>query len=126
MRVLLATHVFGMPRLALRNSSRRWWRRASPLNALAMALSVMLELNVVLFLFNLISVPPLDGAGVLSGFFPGSLGSFYERLRHEHRPSSFFGAALGLANLPVRAPSLRSGRAFTLSLKLPLVRAAEG
>jgi len=53
----------------------------SPLNALAMALGVMLKLNVVLFLFNLIPVPPLDGAGVLSGFFPDSLGSLYERMR---------------------------------------------
>jgi Zn-dependent protease len=53
----------------------------SPLNALAMALSVMLELNVVLFLFNLLPVPPLDGAGVLSGLFPESIGSLYERMR---------------------------------------------
>lgn len=53
----------------------------SPLNALAMALGVMLKLNVVLFLFNLIPVPPLDGAGVMSGFFPTSFGSLYERMR---------------------------------------------
>jgi len=82
MRVLLATHVFQYADVgssqfvqALHSGPR------SPLNALAMGLSVMLELNVVLFLFNLIPVPPLDGAGVLSGFFPSSFGSWYERLR---------------------------------------------
>jgi Zn-dependent protease len=53
----------------------------SPLGALAMALGVMLQLNVVLCLFNLIPVPPLDGAGVLAGLFPRTVGSFYERLQ---------------------------------------------
>lgn len=53
----------------------------SPLGALATALSVMLKLNVVLCLFNLIPVPPLDGAGVLAGFFPSSLGPLYQRMR---------------------------------------------
>jgi len=82
MRILIATNVFqyahdGSSQFvqALRGGPR------SPLNALAMGLGVMLELNVVLFLFNLIPVPPLDGAGVLSGFFPTSFGSLYERLR---------------------------------------------
>jgi Zn-dependent protease len=31
--------------------------------------SVMLTLNVVLFLFNLIPLPPMDGAGVVAGLF---------------------------------------------------------
>ncbi len=82
MRGLLAANVFQYAEPgssaqyveALRGGAR------SPLNALAMALGVMLKLNVVLFLFNLIPVPPLDGAGVLSGLFPKSLGSLYERL----------------------------------------------
>jgi Zn-dependent protease len=34
-----------------------------------------------LFLFNLLPLPPLDGAGVLSGLLPGTVGSLYERLR---------------------------------------------
>jgi Zn-dependent protease len=82
MRALLSAHVFvyadaGSTQFveALSGGAR------SPLNALAMALSVMLELNVVLFLFNLLPVPPLDGAGVLSGLFPKSIGSLYERMR---------------------------------------------
>ncbi|HZE88340.1 MAG TPA: site-2 protease family protein [Verrucomicrobiae bacterium] len=44
------------------------------LNPLAMSLSVALNLNVLLFLFNLIPLPPLDGSGVLSGLLPGSVG----------------------------------------------------
>jgi len=83
MRALLSAHVFqyssdpGGSQFveAVRGGAH------SPLGALALALSVMLKLNVVLFLFNLIPVPPLDGAGVLAGFFPDSFGSLYERMR---------------------------------------------
>lgn len=52
-----------------------------PLGALAMMLSVMFSLNIFLGLFNLLPVPPLDGAAVLEGAFPRSLGSFFQRLR---------------------------------------------
>jgi Zn-dependent protease len=41
---------------------------------LAFSLSVALNLNVLLFLFNLIPLPPLDGAGVVQGLLPGSAG----------------------------------------------------
>ncbi len=83
MRALLAAHVF---RYAGEGSSTQYVEAISggahsPLAALAMALGVMLKLNVVLFLFNLIPVPPLDGAGVLSGFFPDTFGSLYARMR---------------------------------------------
>jgi Zn-dependent protease len=54
---------------------------ASPLGALAMVLSVMLTLNVLLGIFNLLPVPPLDGASVAEGAAPSTLGPFYERLR---------------------------------------------
>ena len=49
----------------------------SLLHPLALALSVALNLNVLLFLFNLIPLPPLDGAGVLRGLLPDSAGRFY-------------------------------------------------
>jgi Zn-dependent protease len=83
MRVLLAAHIF---QYAGEGSTTQYVEAVrggahSPLGALALALGVMLKLNVVLFLFNLIPVPPLDGAGVLSGLFPDSLGSLYERMR---------------------------------------------
>jgi Zn-dependent protease len=41
----------------------------------------MLMLNVLLFLFNLIPMPPLDGAAVLEGASPKIAGSVYARLR---------------------------------------------
>jgi Zn-dependent protease len=53
----------------------------SPLGALARALSIMLSLNVLLGLFNLIPVPPLDGAVVLQGASPKIGGSLYDRMR---------------------------------------------
>jgi len=82
MRALLAANVFQYAEVG--SSQYVQALDAGPhslLNALAMALSVMLQLNVVLFLFNLIPVLPLDGAGVMSGFFPKSFGSLYERMR---------------------------------------------
>ncbi len=50
--------------------------------AVAMALSILMNLNAMLGVFNLMPVPPLDGAGVVQGFWPKSLGRlidwFYE------------------------------------------------
>lgn len=54
---------------------------SSPMSALASGLSALLQLNVILFVFNLIPVPPLDGAAVLEGFGPPSIRSFYLRAR---------------------------------------------
>jgi Zn-dependent protease len=82
-RALLAVHVFqyaavgGSGHYVDAVSGNR-----SPLGALALVLGVTLKLNVVLCLFNLIPVPPLDGAGVLAGFFPAQFGVLYQRLRH--------------------------------------------
>lgn len=53
----------------------------SPLSALAMALSVMLSLNIILGVFNLMPIPPLDGAAVLEGSFPEQAGGFYQKMR---------------------------------------------
>ena len=53
------------------------------LGAVAMALSVMLILNVLLGLFNLIPLPPLDGAGLAEGIAPGTAGRFYGMLREQ-------------------------------------------
>lgn len=46
-----------------------------------MALSVALNLNVLLGLFNLLPLPPLDGAGVVEGLFPESAGRALSFLR---------------------------------------------
>jgi Zn-dependent protease len=53
----------------------------SPLGALALALSIMLQLNLLLGFFNLIPIPPLDGAAVVEGLGPPSVRTFYERFR---------------------------------------------
>lgn len=83
MRALLAAHVF---EYVVDISSGHYVQVAggatarSPLGALALALGVMFKLNVILCVFNLLPIPPLDGAGVLSGLFPNSVGSLYERM----------------------------------------------
>jgi Zn-dependent protease len=53
----------------------------SPLGFVVRALSLTLGLNVILGLFNLIPLPPLDGAAVLEGAAPRATGGFYARLR---------------------------------------------
>ncbi|MCG8557344.1 MAG: site-2 protease family protein [Proteobacteria bacterium] len=52
----------------------------SLLQPLGMALSIMLNLNVMLGLFNLLPLPPLDGAGVVEGLAPGPARRLYEKL----------------------------------------------
>lgn len=52
----------------------------TPLGALAMGLSVMLNLNVILCVFNLLPVPPLDGASVLEGL-SARAGVFFAKMR---------------------------------------------
>ena len=53
----------------------------SVLYALALLLSVALNLNVLLCLFNLLPLPPLDGSGIVEGLMPNTLGRFIEGLR---------------------------------------------
>ena len=53
----------------------------SILYPLAFLLSVALSLNVLLFLFNLLPLPPLDGAGILQGLLPDKYGNLIEGLR---------------------------------------------
>ena len=53
----------------------------SPLSAICLALTILVDLNLVLGLFNLMPVPPLDGAGILEGLFPRRMGPVFDRLR---------------------------------------------
>lgn len=53
----------------------------SPLGALSRVLSVMFSLNVILGIFNLLPVPPLDGAAVVEGFWPQQLGTVMTKIR---------------------------------------------
>jgi Zn-dependent protease len=54
---------------------------SSPLGAVALALSAMLRLNVILGIYNLIPVPPLDGAAVVEGFGPARLRQLFGYIR---------------------------------------------
>ena len=63
------------------------------LGALAVFLSVMLGLNLLLGVFNLIPLPPLDGAGVVEGLFPERTASFYARF-HSSPGASLLGLLL--------------------------------
>lgn len=53
---------------------------AAGLAALGRFLSIMLSLNIVLAVFNMIPVPPLDGSSVAAGLFP-PLRSAYDWMR---------------------------------------------
>ncbi|MCC6215810.1 MAG: site-2 protease family protein [Polyangiaceae bacterium] len=55
----------------------------TPLSFLATLLSVTLYLNVTLGLFNLLPVPPLDGAGVLEGATHPASARFFQALREQ-------------------------------------------
>ena len=48
--------------------------------ALATLLFFMLQLNLLLAVFNMLPIPPLDGGNVLAGLLPESLASSYDRL----------------------------------------------
>jgi Zn-dependent protease len=83
-KVLLAAQVFDLPYTAtftelVREAGEP--RAGSLVNGLAMALSVLVNLNMLLGLFNLLPIPPLDGAGIVEGLFPKTLGKVYDQMR---------------------------------------------
>lgn len=49
--------------------------------SVASALQTTVLLNVLLAVFNMIPVPPLDGGNVLSGFLTGPMADSFDRLR---------------------------------------------
>jgi len=52
--------------------------RPGPLASLAM---LMIEINLLLAIFNMIPIPPLDGGNVLAGLLPGRLAAAFDALR---------------------------------------------
>jgi Zn-dependent protease len=83
-KVLLAAGVFALPYATTFTALVQEAGDPQPgslLTGLATALSVLVNLNLLLGLFNLLPIPPLDGAGVVEGLFPMSLGKLYDQMR---------------------------------------------
>ena len=79
----------------------------SLLGALARALTILVVLNVILGLFNLVPIPPLDGASVLEGAAPRTTAGLYDRLR-EIPAFEFLGLMIAWRFFPyVSDPALR-------------------
>jgi Zn-dependent protease len=84
MRVLIETGVFHLHGTGVRSGFvflSQGVAQNSPLAAIAFLLTHLFLLNLMLGLFNLMPLPPLDGSGVAEGLSPRIMGSFYERLR---------------------------------------------
>ena len=56
---------------------------SGPANALATMLSIWFSLNLILFVFNLLPLPPLDGSQVLVLFLDESSAERYSRIIHQ-------------------------------------------
>ncbi len=85
-KILLAAGIFSIPaeisftRMVQPAAGYEGGFFAKPL---ATILSITLMLNFLLFLFNLIPLPPLDGSGILSGLFPRSIGRMVDWLQRD-------------------------------------------
>ena len=84
LRVLIETGVFHLYGAGVRSGFvllGEGVAQNSPLSAAAFVLSYLFTLNLMLGLFNLVPLPPLDGSSVAEGLSPRLMGSFYARLR---------------------------------------------
>lgn len=72
-------------RLALGN--REWWffiRDNALLDLLLSAGLLLLSLNILLFIFNLVPIPPLDGWSVIKGIVPGTMARSMQELEIQY------------------------------------------
>lgn len=59
-------------------------------------LFLIVVVNVMLFLFNLFPIPPLDGSKILSSLLPGGIGAAYDQWRTRMEYNPFLGMGLVL------------------------------
>ncbi len=97
--LLLAALIFGILKLGLHLNwfeappgggsllenlvAARDWAEEGAFYMLAKGLSLLLSINFLLGLFNLVPIPPLDGAGIVEGLFPRPVSNFYRFLRRD-------------------------------------------
>lgn len=62
---------------------------------------LIVVVNVMLFLFNLFPIPPLDGSKILSAVLPGSIGQVYDSWRAKMEYNPFLGMGLVLVIIVV-------------------------
>jgi Zn-dependent protease len=77
-------------------------------------LVLIIVVNVMLFLFNLIPVPPLDGSKILSALLPRGMAHTYDRLRTRLESSPFLGMGIVLVIILVFGESF-GGLVFSLA-----------
>lgn len=64
--------------------------------SLLTAFATIAYINMLLALFNLLPLPPLDGSKVLSGILPGSAGRAYDRFRMQFERLGVLSGTLGI------------------------------
>lgn len=102
-RILIETGVFGFPFSGVSFTRLVSVETGGFLEGLATLLSVLFSLNVILFAFNLIPFPPLDGYTVLGLVLPERLS--LKMIELSHSPMfSIFGILIAWKIFPLIAP----------------------
>ena len=96
------------------STAERWaevWTR-TPADLLGLFLGTVVLLNVLLAVFNMLPIPPLDGSKVLMGLLPDNLARQYQRLEPW---------GTGILMLLILAPFLTDGAVSMLVVTGPIV-----
>ena len=87
------------------------WTR-TPSDLIGLFLGTIMLLNVLLAVFNMLPIPPLDGSKVLMGLLPNSLARQYAKLEPW---------GMGLLMLIIAAPFLTNGAVSMLIVTGPVI-----